>query len=294
MRTLVNVLALLIVIAVAVPVAGSNVLWYDVQNGTGVDTQLYTYDLATGLTTDRGSVPGVQLMTNFAFGAPGQIYGVGWNNLNGGGNGNLYAITLGTGGAANSYTALQIQGGGISGSPNGIVYANNAIFVSTWDQQFYKLVSANDGSNNWTVAAQGSMGYGAVGGMAFGPGGQLYAEMMNGNNTQLATVNLAEGSGFGQATLVGGAVSSTQILEGLSNINGTLYASLLTGDFGDSTLVTIDPTTGTTTFVADLGNGVWGMAYDSPIGLAPTPEPTTLGLFGAGLIGMVFVRRRKK
>jgi hypothetical protein len=291
MKTVLNILALVIVVVLAVPAAGDNILWYNVQNGTSADTELYTYNLATGATTDQGSVPGVQLMTNFAFASPGQAYGVGWNNLNGGGNGNLYSISLGTGGAANSFTALQIQGGGISGSPNGIVYANNAIFVSTWDQQFYQLVQS--GNNTWTVAAQGAIGYGAVGGMAFGPGGQLYAEVMNGANTQLATINLAAGSSFGLATLVGGAVSTTQCLEGLSYVNGTMYGTLLSGFFGDSTLVTIDPTTGAATTVADLGDGVWGLTSDYGMEMSPTPEPATISLLGVGLAGLIFVRRQR-
>jgi hypothetical protein len=290
MRTLLNILALVVAVALAVPAAGDNVLWYNAQNGASADTQLYSYNLTTGLTTNQGSVPGVQLMTNFVFTSPGQAYGVGWNNLNGGGNGNLYSISIGTGGAANSFTSLQIQGGGISGSPNGIVYANNAIFVSTWDQQFYELVqSAN---NTWAVAAQGTLGYQEVGGMVIGPNGQLYGEVMNGGNTQLAIINLAAGSSFGQTTLVGGAVSSTQFLEGLACVNGTLYATLMGSDFGDSTLVTIDPTTGATTFVADLGDGVWGLSSDSGMEMAATPEPATISLFGVGLAGMLFIRRR--
>lgn len=292
MRTLLNILALAIAVVAAVPAAGNNVLWFNVQNGPSADTQLYTYNLATGATTDQGAVTGVQLMTNFVFASPGQAYGVGWNNLSGGGNGNLYSITLGTGGAANSFAALQIQGG-ISGSPNGIVYANNAIFVSTWDQQFYKLVTADNG-NTWTVAAQSTLGYQEVGGMALGPNGLLYGEVMNGGNTQLAVINMAADSSFGQTTLVGGAVSSTQFLEGLACVNGTLYGTLMGDEFGDSTLMTIDPTTGASTFVADLGNGVWGLASDnSALGSEATPEPATISLLGVGLAGLIFVRRSR-
>jgi hypothetical protein len=79
----------------------------------------------------------------------------------------------------------------------------------------------------------------------------------------------------------------------ISGLTGTAYAALnITG--GNSSLYTINLSTGAATFVGLIGNGFQIRGLAAPIG-TPVPEPATLTLFGAGLASLAgYARRRKR
>jgi len=289
-RTLAILLAALGLVFVAAPAAlADTTLWYDSQTSWNSDSHLYSYDLATGAKTDYGVVAGVQNMTDLTFDDSGGLYALAFGNMYGGGKGRLLALTPGSASAPATFTSIPITGN-FSGSPNGLAFRDGALFVSTWDRQFYKLTQ-NDQGSGWTVAARGQLGYNAVGDLAFGPDGRLYAALIKGNSTQLGVVDYdPAGSQFGKATLVGAPLAGFNYVFGLGYVGDTLYGTACNDNFDSSKLVTIDPTTGATTVVADFGQPVWGMAVTG--GTAPIPEPATVALLGAGLVALGLCRRR--
>ena len=134
-----------------------------------------------------------------------------------------------------------------------------------------------------TASVVGSTGQ--FDGLAFGPGGVLFALGQGGG--QIYSVD----PGTGNASTVGSGTG----LDGFYGFGGMAYSGTdmyaVLSNFGDSYLFRIDTATGTATAV---GNGV-GYAQVSGIaflGAPDVPEPATLGL-AAGALGLLLVLRRR-
>jgi len=222
-----------------------------------------TIDLNTGVFTSLGNLG--QTPAGLAvFG--GSLFATSY------GNGTLYGVNTANG----SLTQI--------GSPSGIFYSGG--FGSTMNG-LYALGGSSDlelYSINPTTGAATSIG---LTGISLGPWRDLSVNsgtLYYGNGADLYTLNTSTGLG----TLVGafgnGALIGAMVTEG-----GVLYG----GDQGNATIDTINTTTGAATPISGGSNvsGIWGLA---PYPLtSQTPEPSTLVMFGSGLLGLVGLARRK-
>ena len=278
----------LVAFVLAQPAWADQSLWYNTQSSWTSNSQLYSYDVSSGLSTDRGTLVGLKLLTDITFGADGTLYGVGWANASASGAARLYAITPGDAGNPASFTQLAVQGD-FSGAPHGLEYHAGALYVSSGDKSFYKLAQLNDGS--WMVEKEGHMNHASSGDLAFAPDGVLYATVVNGNQTRLATVNFDTTSNqFGRSDFVGGSTGYAQVM-GLAFQGGTLYAAASSDNFSASKLITLNTSTGSATFVGDLSQAAWGMAAGGGDGV---PEPATVALLAVGLVAMGFAKQARR
>lgn len=129
----------------------------------------------------------------------------------------------------------------------------------------------------------------------FTAGGNLYATFDGVNLTTSAVVDSPELYRINPATGVATPVGPTALgIDAAVFVNGTVYAL----DFsftGSNTVLSLNPANGNTAFVTDyvsspVAGGV--NAFDIE-GAAPTPEPASFALVGAG-IGLVFVIRKRR
>jgi hypothetical protein len=237
-------------------------LWVDDASGN-----IGLVNTATGgviLVGNSGVVP-----TDIAFSPTGNLFGVDFSNL--------YSINTSTGAA----TLIGSLGGGIS-TANALVFSPSGTLF------------AADGSNLYTVNPNtglatlvGSLGFGSGGDLAF-VNGKLYLAT---SSNQLVTLNTSTGAG----TLVG-SFGVTNVFGLASPDNVNLFA------VAGENLYTIDLTTGAAAFDTTwAGNPqglgtAFGEAFFSEAGAPPptaTPEPGTLLLLGAGLIGLGGTAKRK-
>ena len=77
-------------------------------------------------------------------------------------------------------------------------------------------------------------------------------------------------------------------LFGASGAQATLFG--LTDGGSPDLLFTIDTTTAAATFIGNTSAGINAIAFAPSI----VPEPTTLAIFGIGLVGLAGMRRRRK
>ena len=111
-------------------------------------------------------------------------------------------------------------------------------------------------TTNGSSIAVGSLGYTAVYGDAFSPGGTLFAMVNSYTPSTLATVNLATGA----ATPVGAPTGIADLMAIDFTPDGTLYGAA----WSNNGLYTLNTSTGAATFVGLLGLGgaVMDLAWD--------------------------------
>ena len=105
--------------------------------------------------------------------------------------------------------------------------------------------------------------------------------------TSLISANLYQiNTSTGLATTI---ASTANGLDGITNINGTLYAF----DLPLSSVVTLNPTNGTTSYVSDTDPAAGLVGGATPV--PPVPEPASIALVGTGLAAIASrIRKRYK
>ncbi|MGB5080506.1 MAG: PEP-CTERM sorting domain-containing protein [Burkholderiales bacterium] len=233
--------------------------------------QLGTVDVATGGKTVIGSfgIGGGQTMTDIAFDPSGNLWGISFNSI--------YTINKTTGAATLVGNHGISQGNALAFSAAGTLYAAGATTT-----------------NLYTVNTATGVG-GVVGNMGFASGGDL---AFNGGNLFLATSNrLVEVNPVtGAGVAVGGLFGVSDVFGLATGDDGVLYAT------AGQNAYTVNTTTGVATLAANwsvpfapLLGTAFGTAFVTEAGAPPetsVPEPGTLLLIAAGLIGIVAGRRR--
>lgn len=211
-------------------------------------------------------------------------------------NGNrLYTLNPGTGAA--TFVSL-LSGASLSGSAFGIDF--NPVVDRL-------RVTSNAGQNLRINVDSGVVTVdGALNGAAAGLAGSAYANNFNGTtSTTLFGINGLTDSLYrqnppndGTLVLVGALGVDTIGVAGfdISGLTGAAFASLTSADTGKSSFYSINLGTGSATLIGAFGYG-GNPAIAAPLlGIAVTavPEPGTYALFGAGVLALGFVVRRRR
>ena len=271
----------------AIP-AQAGFLYYVAENPGASDfSHLYAYDPGSATIVDRGVIHGRKYTTDLATDLQGELYGVAWSDAGANGTASLFAITPGDEYAAASWQLETVKSNKMARDVAATAFGpDGALYASSASGDLQKLVY-DATQDRWNVVKTESMGVPSAGDLAFSSDGlTLYAAVTGG---RLATIDYDVNSiTFGQATIIG--PTGYDDLSGLAMIDGALYGTTLTGgQYGQSSLIQIDPLTGAAAHVADLGAGVWGATAAS----GAVPEPIALGLLLASGMIVQFKRYRK-
>ncbi len=196
-------------------------------------------------------------------------------------DGTLYGSTITGFGSASSLVRINAATGALIATIGSIGISIGDLAVNPITGVIYGIRSNADGTGNggklYTInpltgvpTLVGDTGAGVGGGIDFTPGGDLYQV-----NTSVSHLSLVDGSVI-SSVLVGTYYDAL----GIRPTDGTFFVSV--GNPGTDSIYTLDPLTGSATFIGNTGSG-------SPSDLTfsvPVPEPSTY-LAGA-LLALVF------
>jgi PEP-CTERM motif len=269
----------------------------------GDSGQFGTVNLSTGSFTPIG--PGLPVGTG------GLVQGSGGNLLSLGFNGGLNSINPTTG-VLSTIGAIGLGDCSLPTSPCG---SNSANIIGKVGSNLYATDLANNlYSVNPATGAATLIGATGIPGLPFAPhapvpgdpdgsfyiydevlfdyGGNLYANFDTGifDPTTFTPTQLIAPELYKINTLTGLATSINPTafgLEGIANVNGTLYAF----DLPLSSVVTLNLADGSTSYVSDADPAA-GLVT-SATAASPVPEPASLALVGSGLAAIAAGIRRK-
>jgi hypothetical protein len=254
---------------------------------------LYNVNTSNASLTFIGST-GVGLLGALEFGPNGTLYGI---NSAGGSGSSLYAIDPNTA-AATFIGSLGYDGmleGGLTFSPGGVAYAVEH-FNGTSSLNDLVTVDLNTGAAT-NVATIGTS-YHDINGLVWRSDGMLVG-LADDAAGGLATIDPGTGAFSTIAPLtfsVGAIGGMTTDYSSGTNYLGTGIVNGADLFPGTNSLYTFDAFTGATSYVGMFSgyndpDGISGLAYANA---TTVPEPATMGLFGLGLAGLGFIRRRRK
>jgi hypothetical protein len=293
-------LALALTLALSTAAANADNLVYVLGDGG----QFGTVNLSTGSFTPIG--PGLSVGTG------GLVQGSGGNLLSLGFNGDLNSINPSTG----VLSAIGATGLGDCSLPTSPCGLNSANIIGKVGSKLYATDLANNlYSVNPTTGAATLIGATGIPGLPFIPhaplpgdpdgsfyiydevlfdfNGDLYANFDTGIfdpvtfiPTPLIAPELYKiDTTTGLATSIG---PTTQGLEGIANVNGTLYAFNLPL----SEVVTLNLADGSTSYVSDTDPAI-GLVTSATAAASPVPEPASFALVGSGLAAIAAGIRRR-
>ncbi len=238
---------------------------------------LYELDPTTGGVLSTIGATGFSHVTGIAFHpTTGILYGVVSNS------GQLITINTTTGaGTLVGTTGEQIPD--IDFNSAGTLYGwseRDAAFTRSDD-----LVTLDLTTGASTLVGLSNFGTSGTG-LAFDSSDSLYVKRSNTLHSVDATTGLSTGS----IGITGTGVGSLDNILAFDNSN-VMYSADRTG--GGATLYTVDPTTGVATLVGSNSiDNLSALAF-SPAA-TPIPEPSTLLLFGVGLLGVIGIGLRRQ
>lgn len=258
-----SVLGAFAILSIAAFASASPTLWID--DGSGV---LGTVDVATGSASVVGNM-GV-IMTDIAFSPTGTLYGISFNSL----------YTINTTTAA----ATLIGGLGLTGA-NALVFGSDGtLYTAAFNTTNLYTVSTLTGA----AISIGNIGFNSAGDLAFN-GGNFY---LSSTTNQLVSINLSgtvSGSAVGPLgffNVFGLATADNGTLYGVSgqnvfSVNTATGAGTLVSSYAGQALLSANGTS----FFTEAGAGGGG-------GTPAVPEPATILLLGAGVIGLASLKQK--
>ena len=239
------------------------ILWIDDTSGNIGQVDL------TNQSVVGGSVHGTgQALTDIGFTEDGTLYGTSFTNL--------YSIDTATGAATNL---------GSYGSPNGanaLVGSGSGLLVASVNNT--TVNSITNPLSPGSPAVFGTSPLASAGDLAFSAG-TLFESGVNGGADAL--VNVTNGTVVGNFHI--GATTFNGVF-GLADDGTTLYA------VDGTNVYSVDPTDASLTLLFDYGTNSQGLGDANGTAFineaTPAPEPASLGLLGAGIIGLGILRRR--
>jgi hypothetical protein len=216
---------------------------------------------------------------------PADTVDLAFSSTLGGADGTLYALAGGDLYTVNlaTFTHTLVGALGVAGANlNSLTFANNQTTLYTSGSGGLYTVNTTTGKATKVTTTGVALGT-SSGDLAFDSAGNDYmtATGGTGGNDQLYEI-----SPTNVVTKVTASLGFANVY-GLAYVGGTMYGYTDPGT-GGGTIISINLSTGATTTVGTYANAFTGAA-EAP---TPSPEPSTLGLLGAGFVFLLGMRYR--
>ena len=238
--------------------SAASTIWIDDSGGN-----IGKVDSATGAVTMVGA-SGAGL-TDIAFDPSSNLWGISFSNL--------FTINTGTGAATNV--------GSLGASLNGLTFGSDGTLYGSGGGGVFTI---NTGSGAASLIGAGTgLGKSSAGDLAFN-GGVLYESVTDGAASYLASIDPVTGSG----TLIGQMATDAGVFGLVTGNDGALYA------VDGQNVFTVNTGDGSLTLASNYTGQGLGIAFGAAADQESVPEPATMMLLGAGLVGLGVMRRRRR